>query len=159
MAAERVRQYLEQNGVDFAEHSHATTYTTVDTAEVEHLTPAGMAKVVFLDVDDRLVMVVVPGDRTVDLGKVLHALEASSVEMAGEADFAPAFPDCEVGAEPPFGLLYGVRTVVDEALTSDAITFPAGSHKETISMALDDYLALIRPERADLTRKSAVAIM
>lgn len=158
MAAERVRQYLEQNGVVFEEHSHTTTYTTVDTAEVEHLAPAGMAKVVFLDVDDRLVMVVVPGDRTVDLGKVLHALDASSVDMAGEADFAPAFPDCEVGAEPPFGLLYGVRTVVDEALTSDTITFPAGSHKETISMALSDYLALIRPERADLSRKSAVPV-
>lgn len=158
MAADKVRQHLTERGIAFESHSHATTYTTVDTAQAEHLRPAEMAKVVFLDVDDRLIMVVVPGDRVVDLEKVRHALGASFVDLAGEHDFAPAFPDCEAGAEPPFGLLYGVRTVVDEALNSETITFPAGSHKETISMALSDYLGMAHRERRDVSRPADIAI-
>ncbi|MFP3915423.1 MAG: aminoacyl-tRNA deacylase, partial [Actinomycetota bacterium] len=131
-------------------HSHATTYTTAQTAQVEHVPGAQMAKVVLLDVDDRLVMAVVPGDRMVDLDKARSALGASSVLLAGEHDFAPAFPDCEAGAEPPFGPLYDVAMVVDESLSGESITFSAGTHEETITMPLADYLQITHPQRADL---------
>lgn len=151
MSAERVRRYLVENGIRYESHTHPTAYTTVQTASAEHVPAGQMAKVVLLDVDDRLVMAVVPGDRRVDFDKVRHVLDASFVDLAGEPDFAPAFPDCEPGAEPPFGVLYDVQTVVDEGLTTDTITFPAGSHKETITMSLGDYLSLTHPQRGDLT--------
>lgn len=157
MAAEKLLRLLEDAGIEYESRSHATTYTTSDTAGVEHLRGALMAKVVFFDVDDRLVMAVVPGDRRVDPERLRQALAASSVGLAGEQDFAPAFPDCEAGAEPPFGLLYGVRTVVDQALAADSITFNAGSHRETITMATADYLRLAHPERASLTEIPATA--
>jgi Ala-tRNA(Pro) deacylase len=151
MSAERVRTYLMEHGVQYETHSHPTAYTTAETAAAEHVPGEQMAKVVLLKADDRLVMAVVPGNRMVDLGKAKAALNAGDVDLADEKDFAPVFADCEAGAEPPFGMLYEVPMIVDDGMTTDRITFAAGSHDETITMALDDYLRVTNPKRADLT--------
>jgi Ala-tRNA(Pro) deacylase len=111
-----------------------------------------MAKAVMLMADDRLVMAVVPGDRMVDLKKAAQALGTDSVRLAEEDEFAPSFPDCEPGAEPPLGALYDVPTLVDSGLDSPRITFNAGTHTQTITMALADYLELTKPKRSDLGR-------
>lgn len=154
MSGERVRRYLMENGIHYETHTHPTAFTTVETATAGHVPRQQMAKVVLLDVDDRLVMAVVPGDRMVDLDKVVRVLGASHVELAGEREFAVAFPDCEAGAEPPFGILYDVQMVVDEGLATENITFPAGTHQETITVALEDYLSLTHPMRGDLAAAS-----
>lgn len=151
MSAETVRRHLISNGVPFKTQSHRTAYTTRETAVAAGVPLEQMAKVVLLEVDDRLVMAVVPGDRRIDFDKAKTALDASSVMLAGEHEFAVAFPDCEMGAEPPFGFLYGIQTVVDSGLTVENITFPAGTHEESITMALTDYLSLAPPVIADLT--------
>lgn len=151
MSAERVRTYLMEHGVQYETHSHPTAYTTAETAAAEHVPGEQMAKVVLLKADDRLVMAVVPGNRMVDLDKAKAALNAGDLDLADEKDFAPVFADCEAGAEPPFGILYEVPMIVDDGMKTDSITFAAGSHDETITMALDDYLRITNPKRADLT--------
>jgi Ala-tRNA(Pro) deacylase len=127
-------------------------YTTSEVAEAGHVSGKGMAKPVMLMADDRLVMAVIPGDSMIDLEKAAEALHVRSVRLAREDEFAPSFPDCERGAEPPFGALYGVPTLVDQGLESPRITFNAGTHTETITMALGDYWELTKPMRSDLTR-------
>lgn len=150
MSAEKVRSYLMEHGVGYETHTHPLLYTTSEVAQVEHVPGRAMAKVVMLVADDRLVMAVMPGDEKVDLEKAAKALDAGNVRLAEETEFAPSFSDCERGAEPPFGALYDVPTLVDEGLTSERITFNAGTHTETITMTLDDYLKLTNPMRADL---------
>lgn len=150
MPAERVRSYLMEHGVAYETRSHPVAYTTSETAQSEHVPGGAMAKPVMLVADDRLVMAVLPGDEMVDLQKATKALDADDVRLAEESEFASSFPDCERGAEPPFGALYHVPTLVDEGLTAERITFNAGTHSETISIALDDYLKLTNPMRQDL---------
>lgn len=150
MSAESLRSYLMEHGVAYEIHTHEVAYTTSAVAQVEHIPGSQMAKVVMLEADGGLVMAVVPGDRKVDLDKASQALSVDDVRLAEESEFAGSFPDCDRGAEPPFGALYGLPTMVDTRLDSDRITFNAGSHTETISMALDDYISLTNPKRADL---------
>ena len=150
MFAERVRKYLMEHGVDYETHTHPEAYTTSEVAELGHVSGREMAKAVMLMAGGRLVMAVVPGDKMVDLGKAADALGAEGVRLAEEGEFAPSFPDCEPGAEPPFGTLYEVPTLVDHGLVSPRITFNAGTHTETITMALGDYLELTKPKRTDL---------
>lgn len=150
MSAEKVRSYLMEHGVGYETHSHPVAYTTSEVAEAEHIPGKAMAKPVMLVADDELVMAVMPGDEKVDLEKANRALDGADVRLAEESEFAPRFPDCERGAEPPFGALYGVPTLVDVGLTSERITFNAGTHSETITMALDDYLELTNPKKVDL---------
>lgn len=152
MPAERVKQFLLEHGIQHETGEHDLAYTTSEVAEAEDLPGHKLAKAVMLTADDRLVMAVVPGDRMVDLDKAAGALGAADVQLADEKEFAPLFPDSEPGAEPPFGALYDVPTIVDTALDSPRITFNAGTHTETMTIALDDYLQLTNPKREDLSR-------
>lgn len=152
MSAEQVRKYLMEHGVDYEVGTHPTAYTTSEMAEAENVSGREVAKAVMLMADDSLVMAVIPGDKMVDLKKAVEALGAESVRLAEEDEFAASFPDCEPGAEPPFGALYDIPTLVDKGLDSPKITFNAGTHTETITMALGDYLELTKPRRADLRR-------
>lgn len=154
MSAERVHSYLKEHGVKYETRTHPAAYTTSEVAEAEHIPGREMAKVVLLMAGDTLTMAVIPGDEMVDLEKAAAALGVEDVRLAEENEFGAVFPDCDTGAEPPFGALYDVRTIVDDSLTSPTITFDAGSHTEAITMALDDYLGITNPERSDLVAGS-----
>ncbi len=150
MSAERVRSYLMEHGVRYETHSHPTAYTTSEIAEAEHVPGERVAKVVMVMAGERPIMAVLPGDKMVDLEKMAAAIDVEDVRLAEESEFSPLFPDCEIGAEPPFGALYDVSTVVDLSLDSPEITFNAGTHEESITLGLEDYLELTNPMRADL---------
>lgn len=150
MSAERVRAYLMEHGIGYRTHDHPETFSTPATAEAAQVPGREMAKVVMLMADDDLVMAVLPGHHMVDFDKAKEALGAADVRLASEGEFLSIFGDCELGAEPPFGALYDVPTVVDLRLDSPTITFNAGTHTETMTMDLEDYLDVTRPRRLDL---------
>jgi Ala-tRNA(Pro) deacylase len=150
MSGEKVRNYLMEHGVPYSTNTHAKAYTTAEVAEAEHVSGEQMAKVVMLLADDDVVMAVLPGNQMVDLDKARVTLGADTVRLAQEGEFSALFPDCELGAVPPFGALYDVPMVVDLSLSRPQITFNAGSHDETITVALDDYLGLTNPRKVDV---------
>ena len=139
MSAEKLREYLLTHGVSYEVHEHPLAYTTSRVAEVEHLSGKQIAKPVILMADDHFVMAVVPGHKHVDLSKARAAFECSDLRLAEESEFTDAFGDCERGAEPPLGNLYGMKTIIDLRLDSPAVTFRGGSHTQTITMSLEDY--------------------
>ncbi len=139
MSAEKLREYLLTHGVPYEVHEHPLAFTTSRVAEVEHISGKDIAKPVILMADDHFVMAVVPGHKHVDLTKAREALGCEEVRLADESEFAAAFEDCERGAEPPLGHLYGMQTIVDLRLDSAHVTFRGGSHTQTITMGLEDY--------------------
>ncbi len=150
MSAETLREYLLTHGVPYEVHEHALAFTTSRVAEVEHVPGKDIAKPVILMADDHFVMAVVPGHAHVDLNKARFALGCEQVRLAEESEFAGAFGDCECGAEPPLGHLYGMQTVVDLGLDSPRITFRGGSHTQTITMGMDDYRTVAKAVVGDL---------
>ena len=150
MSGERVRTFLMEHGVRYETGAHRRAFTVGEIAEAEHVPGEQIAKVVMVHSDEGLVMAVLPGNQRLDLDKAKTALKSTGVRLATETEFSSHFPDCEVGAEPPFGALYGVAMLVDHTLQSEEITFNAGTHTETLTMALGDYLELTKPERVDL---------
>lgn len=150
MSAEKVREYLLTHGISYEVHEHPVAFATSRVAEAEHVSGKAMAKPVILLADGHFVMAVVPGHRRVDLAKARVAIGCEQVRMASEDEFSPAFADCEPGAEPPLGPLYGMRTLVDHRLTAPTVTFRGGSHTQTISMGHADYVALAGAEVADI---------
>jgi Ala-tRNA(Pro) deacylase len=72
---------------------------------------------------------------------------AKRIELASEAQFMDAFPDCEVGSMPPFGNLYGMEVYVDQHLAEDReIAFNAGTHAELFKLAYSDFESLVKPK-------------
>ena len=153
--ARKLRDFLDEQHAPYAVLQHEEKFTSPEIAQSLHVPGREMAKVVIVQADGRLVMAVLPSDRYIDLTRFADATHAEMVGLATEEDFRRAFPDCEVGAMPPFGNLYGVEVLVDEALTRDTeIAFEAGNHHEAIRMTYRDYAELVQPKVADFGQKA-----
>ena len=147
---ERLEAYLQANWVQFRVYEHAAAYTAQAVAEREHIPHKLMAKVVVVVADGQLVMLVLPTSRRVDLAKVSALLNAREVRLASEAELAMAFPDCEIGATPPFSNGYNLPLYADRSLEDEPILFfQAGSHSVAMSIAFADYVRLAQPRLAD----------
>jgi len=153
MCKERLETYLREQQVPFDVQHHRVAYAAQDVAAIEHIPNELMVKVVLVFADGALTMLALPASHRVDLAHLGAAIGAKEVALAGERELAAAFTDCEVGAMPPFGNLYGIRVYVDRLLTQEKrIVFQAGTHTDTISMAYADYARLAQPKVANFAR-------
>ncbi|MEW6637919.1 MAG: YbaK/EbsC family protein [Actinomycetota bacterium] len=143
---ERLEGYLRENGVPFEVQRHPRAVTAQEVAASEHVPGRMLVKTVMVVADGEMVMLALPAPYQVDLERVAAALGASEARLAEEEEFEDTFPDCEVGAMPPFGNLYGVPVYVEESLTEDEIiVFRAGTHTETMSVGYADFERLVEP--------------
>jgi Ala-tRNA(Pro) deacylase len=146
---EQLEAYLHEQRVPFVIQRHRAAYSAQDVAAREHVPGKLVAKVVMVFADGTLVMLVLPASARVDLIQAGVAIGAKGVYLAGERELAVAFPDCEVGAMPPFGNLYYVPVYVDRTLAEDeTIVFQAGTHTDTITMQYADFARLVKPSVA-----------
>lgn len=153
MIPDRIVRYLQRKLVPFARRWHARAVSAQELASSMHVSGYRVAKTVAIEVDGRLWLAVLPAPAMVDLELARDALGANEVKLAAEDEFAHQFPDCEVGAEPPFGQLYGLPVVVDDRLDQDEpIIVRAGSHEETVELSFDDYRVLEKPIVAHIAR-------
>lgn len=151
---EQLTTYLSERQVPFTIHEHQLAYTAEDVAAVEHISGRLVAKAVMGFADDQLVMLLLPASYVVDRAQAATALGACEVRLAAEHEFTAVFPDCEIGALPVFGNLYHVPLYVDTSLTADeTITFPAGTHTESITIRYADFERLAKPTIVDVARR------
>lgn len=151
MQGERVRTYLKEQGVSFEVMEHPRAVGAQSIAQAEHESGWRIAKPVMLKLGKELAMAVVPAPSRVDLWKVKMGLMRDDVELATEAEFASRFPDCELGAEPPFGNLYGITMLIDRALLGDPyLVFRDGTHNCTMKVGMLDYLRVVKAIQLDM---------
>ena len=147
----RLKELFDDAKVSYEVYNHPLAYTAQEIAARQHFSGKEMAKVVMLEVDDRLMMGVIPGSQKINLNTVKASLGAKQVRLATEDEFISRFPECEVGAMPPFGHLFGVPVLVDPALEKDdVIYFNAGNHVQTVRLSYKDFARLVKPQIAEL---------
>jgi Ala-tRNA(Pro) deacylase len=156
---ERLKEYLGREKVAYQVTRHPARYTAQERAQVEHVSGRLIAKVVMVFADEKLLVVVVPETAKVNLSWVREASGARETRLAPEEEFSHVFPDCKVGAMPPFGHLYGILVLVDAALARDpVILFNAGSHEEVVTMTFADFANLVRPRIGVLGTRGRVKV-
>ena len=149
---ERLIDLLETHHVRYRLRAHPPTYTAQEEAGAEHLPGRRVAKVVIALADGDTVMLVLAADRHVDFGAVARIVRHESARLAREAEIERLFPDCDVGAMPPFGHLYGLPVFLDEELAREpSITFLAGTHEESVAIMTEDFERLERPIRTSFS--------
>jgi Ala-tRNA(Pro) deacylase len=149
MIAQKIKNFLDENQVQYLTITHSPAYTANQIAEAAHISGKEMAKTVIVDSDGKMVMAVLPASKRLSLAEAARVTGGTHVRLAAEYEFAKLFPGCEVGAMPPFGNLYGVDVYVDPTLTADEeIVFNAGTHTELIRMRYADFDRLVRPKVA-----------
>ena len=144
---------LNQNKVHYEILHHPEAVTAQRIAQAEHVKGGHHAKVVMVKSGAQHLMMVLPADHQIDLQKVEKAL-SEIVSLDKEQEFKSLFPDCAIGAMPPFGNLYGLQTYVDKHLAEqDYIVFEAGTHTDAIKMSYLDYEKIVKPQVEDLAIK------
>jgi len=146
MVVQKLKEFLDAQKVKYMVISHSPAFTAQEVAAVAHIPGKEMAKTVMVKVDGEMALVVLPASMKVDFARLLDATGAQEVELAKEKEFRNLFPGCDLGAMPPFGNLFGLRTFVAEELTEDDfIAFNAGSLTDVIKLAYRDYQRLVNP--------------
>jgi len=147
MPSKRLKEYLDKNKVKYISIQHSPAYTSPEIAAQSHIPGRILAKTVMVKIEGRMAMVVLPTNRKVILSEFKEALDAEKVTLASEDEFKEMFPDCEIGAMPPFGNLYGMDVYISPELTAEQeIVFNAGTHTELIKMAYKDFERLVQPK-------------
>lgn len=146
MIASRLTDLLDKEHIRYVTIPHSNTYTAQETAASAHVSGINFAKTVIVKIDGEFAMAVLPAQYKIHLGLLKNETEARQVELASEEDFASLFPECETGAMPPFGNLYGMDVYVEDSLLEDEeIVFNAGSHTELIKLSYHDFMRLVQP--------------
>lgn len=156
MPARKLKQFLDEQNVNYKSYRHEEAYTAQESAAVQHIPGREWAKSVIVKVrQDKYAMVVAPAHYRIDFDR-LRAFIGEETRLATEEELKGLFPDCEVGAMPPFGNLYNLEVYVDEALQRDEyIWFNAGTHSESIRMKYADFERLASPKQGGFGVKVA----
>jgi Ala-tRNA(Pro) deacylase len=146
MISTRLKNLLEQNGIPFEVVPHDPAFTAQQLAARMHVPGREFVKAVVVRIDGRYALAAVPGHRLVDEKALARVARAGRCVLASEAEFRELFPDCELGAMPPVGNLYGLETYVDAEVTRDeTVVANAGTHAEAIRVRYADLARLARP--------------
>lgn len=145
--SQRLQNYLDEHQIFYQLMRHQEAYTASEIAHTLHISGKMLAKVVIIKSDKRFVMAVLPSNHKVDFERLSEVLGGEQVRLATEGEFQELFPDCGVGAMPPFGNLYGLEVFVDQSLTEDEeIVFQAGTHLRVIKLRYQDFADLVQPK-------------
>ena len=146
MPAQKLKKMLDERNIKYISINHSPAYTARETAASTFVPRREFAKTIIVDVDGEKVMAVVPASRHVDLEALCRISGTDQASLASEDEFTTLFPDCEIGAMPPFGSLYGMRVFVDDMVTEvDDLCFNAGTHDQVLRMECGDYLEIEQP--------------
>src|SRR5437899_1289655 len=152
MPVKKLKEFLDREKVKYVSIVHSPAYTAQEVAASAHITGKELAKTVIVKLDGTLAMAVLPANRKIVLQDLREVTGSDQVKFASEDEFKKLFPDCETGAMPPFGNLYGMDVYVAESLTdNDQIAFNAGLHTEVMKLAFKDFERLVQPKVVSFT--------
>lgn len=147
MPTKMLKNFLDNNQVKYISIDHSPSYTAQEIAAVAHVSGKQLAKTVIVKAGDKLMMVVLPATAHVNFADLRDFLGVKEVDLAREADFKSKFPECEVGAMPPFGNLYDIPVLVSsELVDQERIAFNAGTHSELMWLSYQDFERLVKPK-------------
>lgn len=148
---QKVQDYLDDAGVEYEIFHHEPAYTAMEIAASQHIAGKQMIKCVLVKSKKGYTLCVLPAIHRLDFVRLRAIIGADDLQLATEEEVGKLFPECELGAEPPFGHWHGLPTVVDEILEEDLdIVFNAGTHTDTIKMRYTDYKQLAHPTIAPI---------
>lgn len=147
MPLRKLKEFLETHNIKHVTISHSQAFTAQEIAATTHIPGKQLAKTVMVKIDGTMAMAVLPASHRVDFDQLKKATGAKRVELATEQEFKDLFPECEIGAMPPFGNLYGMQVFVAESLAeAEDIAFNAGSHTELIRVSYKDFETHAKPK-------------
>ena len=143
---DRCIDFLDMSRVCYAHTRHSVAFTALEVAFAEHISPHKLAKTVVYSTAQGYGLAVLPADTLINMEILGRYLNDPDIRLTSEREMEELFPDCELGATPPFGNLFDVPVVVDLSVAEqEFIAFNAGTHRDVIHMSYSDFARLVNP--------------
>jgi Ala-tRNA(Pro) deacylase len=144
--------------IRYSHSIHPRAMTARETADSERVPAHEFAKTVVYVCERGFGMAIVPADQFVDLGRLAHVFGLTSIRLATEPELAERFPNCELGAMPPFGEDCEMPVVVDLELAGEFIAFTIGTHRDVVRMSFRDFELLASPKISLIAASQGVRV-
>lgn len=155
MPSRKLKEFLDSNKIRYVSITHSSAYTAMEIAALAHIPGKDLAKTVMIKINGHMAMVVLPATHMIKMDLLKKVVENENIRLATEQEFKDKFPDCEVGAMPPFGNLYNMEVYASNSLKEDEeIVFNAGTHTELIKLSYKDFENLVKPKVAEISYKT-----
>jgi Ala-tRNA(Pro) deacylase len=142
----RCLEFLDNAHVCYAHTKHSLAFTALEVAFAEHITPHKLAKTVVYAGAQGYGLAVLPADYLINLDTLGYFLNDPDIRLATERELGELFPECELGAMPPFGNLFHLPVLLDTSVAEqEFIAFNAGTHRDVIHMHFPDFRRLVDP--------------
>jgi aspartyl-tRNA(Asn)/glutamyl-tRNA(Gln) amidotransferase subunit B len=136
-----VKEYLEKKKVNFTFVEHEPAYKPVDSARLRNVSLQQIAKALLYIIGKEPVLLILPGDLTVDDEKLKKLFKADEVKLASEEQ-VKKFTSCIVGLVPP--TIEKIKKIIDSALLINReVSFNAGIATAGIIISKDDLLKVL----------------
>ena len=157
MPINKLKKFLDDNEIPYVVITHSQAFTAQQVAASAHISGKDIAKTVMIKVNCEMAMAVLPGPYLIDFSLLKEAIGIDDIRLAGEREFKELFPDCQNGAMPPFGNLYGMKVYVAKELAEDhQIAFNAGTHTQLVQLAYKDFERMVKPQILEFSVKEGV---
>lgn len=155
MPINKVQDLLKEKGIEFSTIEHRVAYTAQEEAAAAHVPGREWAKTVIFHADGEPILAVLPATHQVDPERLAALAGCDEIRLATEDELGDLFPECELGAVPPFGALWGYPVYADRSLVdAGRIAFHAGSHREAVSMEFSDFVSVAGPRMGAFARNA-----
>ena len=149
----RLESHLSKHHVAYGRVFHPAIHSAQQTAAVMHFSGKEVAKTVALRAGHQAFLAVLPASRHISFER-LSGIVGTKVHLLDESRCAELFPDCEAGAVPPFGELYGLPVYLDQRLIENPeIVFCAGTLSEGVRMGNVEFMHLVKPKVGDFAEE------
>lgn len=136
---ERIVEDLREKNVAFVVTEHEPVKTSEEAARIRGVSLSTGAKAIVLYADKHPIMVVVPGDKRIDIKEFKKLYGIKDLRMATPEE-VKAVTSVSIGAVPPFGTLMGISLYMDSSLRrEETIFFNPGLHEKTIALKEAEY--------------------
>lgn len=150
--AEKIKKYLCEKHIGYQILQHSLAYTAMETAGAQHVPGKQLIKSVIVKADNKYIMCVLSSNHMVNFNKLKKITNATEIYLANETEIESLFPEIDIGAEPPFGELFGLDVFVDRAVAeNDEIVFNAGTHTDAIKIKYEDFAKLTKSKLVSFT--------
>ena len=151
-----IRAFLRSQHIPFEMLLHQPMPSATRLARCMHVPGGRVAKGVLVRLESGYALAVLPATHRIDLPRLAEVLGNPDARLATEDEVERIFFDCERGALPPFGRLYGLRTVVDSSLAAWSDIIVEGNMRhEGLKLRFRDFEAAEGPIRARFANATA----
>src|SRR3974390_534613 len=109
MPVKKLKEFLDNEKIKYISIVHSPAYTAQEVAASAHLTGRELAKTIIVELDGQMAIAAPPTNPKLLLPDLREIRGSDHVKVASEGEFRQRFPECEPGAMPPFGNLYGME--------------------------------------------------